>query len=618
MKHQIYRTSVRLRLLAAVVVPAVLGLAALSLTRASAAPAAPLDVEKNVLDEQAERIATIKKVHPAIVAVCVQGGQGVGSGVLISPDGYALTNFHVVQATGPLMQAGLADGLLYDAVVVGIDKVGDVALLRLLPKEKGKPFPFVQFGDSDKMRIGDWSLAMGNPFSLAMDFTPTVTYGVISGTNRYQPPEGKGLLEYTDCIQIETSINPGNSGGPLFNMQGELIGINGRGSFEKRGRVNSGVGYAISINQIKNFLGHLRAGIDTDHATLGASVGTLAEDAPLTQMVVKQILDDSDAFRRGIKEGDQLLNFAGRQISSTNQYKNILGIFPKEWRVPVTIRRNNTRSELLVRLMGNMATERETVEKKLEGQPPPPPPKLPTPKGGDSETAKMFVPKKGYANWYFNELERDKLLAEAKKHGDFSTVPGTWIAEGTYLMGDHKGPVRFEITEGKDDADPIVSLKLNIEQKLSPLKDVDFRLQVEPIGSGGLMMALYHYHRFLTVGPKGFEGLFAHAGNEPFYPYPTDGAAPKSLASLRVDCAVLKSKHGSTTCKWYFSLKDFSLVGFEANLGRFEEKETDPCEVYLSNYKAVDGKELPHRIEVRYADKRYAILNIDKYTLGKK
>src|SRR5262245_39252402 len=208
----------------------------------SEATAAPVEVDKVVLDAQAERIAAIKKVHPAIVAVCMQGGQGVGSGVVISPDGYALTNFHVVQPTGPVMQAGLADGILYDAVVVGQDKVGDVALIRLLPKEKGKPFPYVRLGDSDKVRIGDWSLAMGNPFSLAMDFTPTVTYGVISGVNRYQPPEGKGLLEYTDCIQIETSINPGNSGGPLFNMQGELIGINGRGSFEKRGRVNSGVG----------------------------------------------------------------------------------------------------------------------------------------------------------------------------------------------------------------------------------------------------------------------------------------------------------------------------------------------------------------------------------------
>src|SRR6266545_514932 len=311
----------------AAAVPAAVALAATLLPHS--APAAPIEVDPVVLEAQKQRIAAIKKVHPAIVAVCMQGGQGVGSGVIFDPEGYALTNFHVVQPTGPLMQAGLADGVLYDAVVCGIDKVGDVALIKLQPKEKGKPFPFVKLGDSEKVRAGDWSLAMGNPFSLAMDFTPTVTFGIISGVNRYQPPEGKGLLEYTDCIQIETSINPGNSGGSLFNMQGELIGINGRGSFEKRGRVNSGVGYAISINQIKNFMGHLRAGIDSDHATLGASVASAGEDGPLPPMLVRQILDESDAFRRGLKENDQLVEFGGRAMTSTNQYKNVLGIFPK-------------------------------------------------------------------------------------------------------------------------------------------------------------------------------------------------------------------------------------------------------------------------------------------------
>ena len=581
---------------------------------APAAPlAAPLDVEKDVLEAQAKRITAIKKVYPAVVAVCMPNGQGVGSGVVISPDGYALTNFHVVQPTGPLMKAGLADGVLYDAVLVGLDKVGDVALIQLQPKEKGKPFPFVPLGDSDKVRIGDWSLAMGNPFSLAMDFTPTVTYGVISGVNRYQPPEGKGLLEYTDCIQIETSINPGNSGGPLFNMQGELIGINGRGSFEKRGRVNSGVGYAISVNQIKNFLGHMRAGIDTDHATLGAAVGTESEDAPLTRMVIRQLLPDSDADRRGIKEGDQLLSFAGRQVTSTNQYKNVLGIYPKDWRVPVTFRRGNERHEVLVRLMGNMATEKEQPQPKIDGVPPKEPVPVPAPVPA-GETAKLYKTKKGYANWHFNELERDKLLAAFKKTGDFSTVGGTWTVEGTFEKGDVKGPMRFEVNEGKDDGDPVVNLKLNIEQKLSPLKDSDARLQIEPIGSGGLMMALYQYHRFLTVGPKGFEALFAHGGTEPFYPFPTDGAAPKSLAALRVDADVIRTKHGSTACKWYFSKKDATLLGFET----FLTSETDPCEVYFSDYKAVDGKQLPHRIEVRHADKRYAVLTVTKYTFGKK
>jgi serine protease Do len=586
------------------------------------AAAAPIEIDKSVLDAQSSRIAAIKKVHPAIVAVCMQGGQGVGSGVVISPDGYALTNFHVVQPTGPMMQAGLADGMLYDAVLVGQDKVGDVALIKLLPREKGKAFPFVQLGDSDKVRIGDWSLAMGNPFSLAMDFTPTVTYGVISGTNRYQPPEGKGLLEYTDCIQIETSINPGNSGGPLFNMQGELIGINGRGSFEKRGRVNSGVGYAISVNQIKNFLGHLRAGIDADHATLGVSVGSQSEDAPLSMMMVKQVLDESDAYRRGIREGDQLLKFAGRVMTSTNQYKNILGIFPKEWRLPVSIRRANQQSETLVRLMGNMATEKEVQA--TAGQPEPRPAPLPTPpvpKSSNPEAAKIYQAKKGYANWYFNTVERDKIVAENKKYGDFTTAVGSWTVEGSYDMGgDRKGPMRIDLTEGKDDAEPIVNLKLNIPHRLSPLTDKDLTLQREPIGSGGLMMALYHYRRLLTIGAKGFEGLFAHGGNEPFYPYPVDGSAPKSFADLRVDCAVLRTKHGSVDCKWYYSLKDSRLLGFETYLIKdsAHSTELDPCEVYFSNYKLVDQKELPHRIEVRYGDKRFAILTVDKYTLNKK
>src|SRR6202011_5959024 len=202
---------------------------------------------------------------------------GGGTGVLISEDGYALTNFHVVQPTGPTMQCGLPDGVLYDAVLAGLDKVGDVALIKLLPKKDGQKFPFAILADSDKVKAGDWSMAMGNPFLLATDFNPTVTFGLVSGVHRYQYPAGT-LLEYTDCIQIDTSINPGNSGGPLYNLAGELIGINGRGSFEKRGRVNSGVGYAISINQIKNFMGHLRAGLDSDHATLGATVQGDSED----------------------------------------------------------------------------------------------------------------------------------------------------------------------------------------------------------------------------------------------------------------------------------------------------------------------------------------------------
>src|SRR2546421_724394 len=125
--------------------------------------------DKAVRSDETSRVAVINKVRPAVVAIYARGGQGGGSGVLIDKDGYALTNFHVVQGSGPVMQCGLADGVLYDAVLVGLDKVGDVALIKLLPKKEGTPFPFAPLGDSDKVREGDWSLAMGNPFLLATD-----------------------------------------------------------------------------------------------------------------------------------------------------------------------------------------------------------------------------------------------------------------------------------------------------------------------------------------------------------------------------------------------------------------------------------------------------------------
>src|SRR5262245_25975879 len=261
-----------------------------------ATPLFAQELPKPVTVAERKRVEAINKVKPSVVAVMARDLRGNltgnGSGVLVDDEGYALTNWHVTSAArSPLLKCGLPDGVIYDAVLVGLDKVGDVDLIKLLPRKPGDKFPFAKMGDSDTVKAGDWSLAMGNPFSLATDFTPTVTFGLVSGVHRYQYPSGT-LLEYTDCIQIDTSINPGNSGGPLFNMDGELIGINGRVSFENRWRVNSGVGYAISINQIKNFMGHLRVGLDTDHASLGASMESESEDeGVLSRIRVKNIID---------------------------------------------------------------------------------------------------------------------------------------------------------------------------------------------------------------------------------------------------------------------------------------------------------------------------------------
>jgi serine protease Do len=575
--------------------------------------------DKALAAAEAERVAVIAKVKPAVVAVCMYGGEAAGSGVLIDPEGYALTNFHVVAATGPVMSCGLPDGQLYDAVLVGVDKVGDVALIKLLPKKDGQPFPSVPLGDSDQTKVGDWSLAMGNPFGLSLDFTPTVTYGLISGVNRYQPPEGKGTLEYTDCLQFDTSINPGNSGGPLFNMKGELIGINGRGQFEKRMRINSGVGFAISINQIKNFLGHLYAGIDADHATLGALVETENEDGDLSRMVVRQILEESDAARRGLQAGDQIVRFAGRPMTSTNQYKNVLGIFPKDWRVPLTYRRGTDKKEILVRLMGNLDA---AVERPAERPPTPPrPPGAPRPEDPRGKARKspayklLDESKKGFANYHFNKLQQDKLWTAFRQTGDFAGLTGDWSAAGTIELADRKGEMRLTWQDGPDGLTEVKLSRNGIEDAVKPLKDNQPLGELQlPQGSGGLLAALYQYRRLLTEGAKGFEGGFTHGGHEPLYPPREDGKAPEALKDLRVDCEVLRTKHGAFEAKWYFSLKDHRLLGAES----WTAKEEDPCELYFGDYRPEDGRLLPHRIEVRNGDKRYAVLTVKAYQLAKK
>ncbi|MFO1020548.1 MAG: trypsin-like peptidase domain-containing protein [Planctomycetales bacterium] len=209
-----------------------------------------------VLKAEQDRIAVMERVAPSVVAVFGAESAGGGSGVLISRDGFVITNFHVVQGAGPFLRCGLNDGVLYDAVLTGIDPTGDVAVIKMLGRED---FPFAVQGNSDDLRVGDWVFAMGNPFLLAADYHPTVTYGIVSGLRRYQYPSNT-ILEYTDCIQTDASINPGNSGGPLFNMRGELVGINGRASFEKRGRVNSGRRMQFPSIRSRSFWTHCERG----------------------------------------------------------------------------------------------------------------------------------------------------------------------------------------------------------------------------------------------------------------------------------------------------------------------------------------------------------------------
>ena len=445
----------------------------------------PLPVPAEVRAAQADRAATIARVAPAVVAIFGPDGGGGGSGVLISPDGLAVTNFHVVDGAGDAMKCGLNDGKVYDAVLVGTDPVGDVALVKLLGRDD---FPVARFGDSDAVRPGDWCLAMGNPFLLAKsDFQPTVTLGIVSGTHRYQEPAGT-FLEYTDCLQVDASVNPGNSGGPLFAsggpQDGTLIGINGRISV-KRGRVNSGAAYAISSNQVKYFLGHLKSGRVLDHGTLNATVRT----APDGAVLFDRVAPGSAADRRGVRPGDELVEFAGRPVRSVNQFKNVLGIYPAGWALPLTVRRGGETVDFLVRTRGlNRTTDLLRV---VEPKPGPPP--------GDA--VKDLIEKRpGFANATFNALELNRVLAALPT----DAPAGAWTLTGADADG---VPAAFKIAPAG------VALELGPNVFLQQLGG-DEPVADEPPGSGGLLFALRQWQRLRTGKTAGL-GDFYYVGTEP-------------------------------------------------------------------------------------------------------
>jgi serine protease Do len=287
------------------------------------------------------RISAIDKVYGAVVAIYGNDRGGGGSGVLFDPAGYAVTNHHVVAAAGVEGWAGLADGKLYRWKLIGTDPGGDVAVIQLRGKDE---FPTAKLGDSDTVRVGDWSMAMGNPFTLAEDQRPTVTLGIVSGVNRYQPGQGMNQLVYGNCIQVDSSINPGNSGGPLFNLRGEIIGINGRGSFQERGRVNVGLGYAISSNQVKRFLPELLATKIAQHGTLDALFGNR-----IGGVICHTVNLDSPAAQAGLQLGDRLVEFEGQPISNANEFTNLITTYPAGWPVTLVVERSAGESDDVVR-----------------------------------------------------------------------------------------------------------------------------------------------------------------------------------------------------------------------------------------------------------------------------
>ena len=242
-------------------------------------------------------------------------------------------------------------------------------------------------------------------------------------------------------------------------------------------------------------------------------------------------------------------------------------------------------------------------------KPLPPPP-------AETDAAKLFVAKPGFANYYFNKLERDRLLnAFHQKDGDFTGFQGDWTLKASCTLGKKTSAAQISVRAPTKDNknERVVGSVDMIDYDFDPL-NTETKLEdlQSPKGSGGLLLALYQYRQLLAFGEKGFSGDYSHGGVEPLYLPPADGAAP-DYAKQRVLCEVLRTRLAGVAAKWYFSRDDQTLLGFEVTVDR----DDDPCEVFLSDYRPESGGQLPGRIEVRYKDKTYAVLNANKWDLNK-
>ena len=238
----------------------------------------------------------------------------LGSGFVIHPDGYIVTNQHVVDKATKILISFLDDKKTYEAKVIGVDEKTDLALIKVDVQEKLTAIPL---GDSDAISPGDWVVAIGNPFRLGH----TATLGIVSAKSRRVPQEGR---PYDSFIQTDASINPGNSGGPLVNIRGEVVGINT--AIFSPGRIgasgfNIGIGFATPINLVKTIIPQLHTKGKVTRGWLGVLIQPVSEDVAAAMKLeeasgalVADVMNNSPASKASLKRGDVIISFDGKKV----------------------------------------------------------------------------------------------------------------------------------------------------------------------------------------------------------------------------------------------------------------------------------------------------------------
>jgi serine protease Do len=270
--------------------------------------------------------------------------RGLGTGMIMDPQGHILTNYHVVGGATEI-QVLLSNGKWYKAKIVGTDPKTDLAVIKISAKEQ---LPYVKFGDSDSVEVGEWVVAIGHPRGL----DHTVTQGIISAKNR------RGITDpssYQDFLQTDAAINPGNSGGPLLNLKGEVIGVNAAIVSESGGF--EGIGFAIPSNMALHVAKALISKGKVERGWMGVSVQDLTPELSSsfgldTQRgaLVADIVKDGPADRGGIRKGDVVIAYQGKEIPDSATLRNQVAITPVGEKVKITILRKGKKEDLFVKI----------------------------------------------------------------------------------------------------------------------------------------------------------------------------------------------------------------------------------------------------------------------------